>query len=63
MVVTILSIYPCIMTPPMTTPMYLNMSLYDGLADESGSKEGPERNQKVPTSYPSQVKERIGNLT
>jgi hypothetical protein len=51
------------MTPPMTTPMYLNMSLYDGLADESGSKEGPERNQKVPTSYPSQVKERIGNLT
>lgn len=38
------------------------MHLDDGLPYQGCSKEGPERNQKMTTSYSSQVKEGIWNL-
>ena len=38
------------------------MRLDDCLSNESGSKEGPEWDEKVSTSYTSKVKQWIGNL-
>lgn len=38
------------------------MHLDDGFPNESRSKEGPEWNQEVTASYPSQVKQRVGDL-
>lgn len=38
------------------------MHLDDGFPNESCSEEGPERNQEVTARYPSQVKQRVGDL-
>lgn len=41
----------------------LYMHLDDGLANERGSKERPEWHQKVAARDPSQIEQRIGNLS
>lgn len=40
----------------------LNMHLYDGFPNQSGTKKGPEGNQEMTASYSGQVKQRIGDL-
>lgn len=42
--------------------MYLQVHLDDGLADECGTKEGPERHQKMTTRDAGQVKQGVRNL-
>ena len=38
------------------------MHFDDGLANDGGPKECPERNEEVATGNPGQVKQRVGNL-
>lgn len=40
----------------------LDVHLDDGLADEGGTEEGPEGNEKVATSDAGKVEQRIGDL-
>lgn len=47
---------PSDMTGPELKPTNLNMHLYDGFPNQSGTKEGPEGNQEMTTSYSGQVK-------
>lgn len=41
---------------------FLDVHLDDGLANQCGTKEGPEWNQEVPTGDASQIKQWVGNL-
>jgi len=41
---------------------HLNVHFDNGLPDERSTEEGPEWNEKVTTSDPSQIKKRIGDL-
>lgn len=41
---------------------HLDVHLYDGFPDQSGTKEGPEGHQEMTTGYPSQVEQRVGDL-
>ncbi len=41
---------------------HLNVHLDDGLADQGGPKEGPERNEEMSTCDACQVKEGIRDL-
>ena len=42
--------------------LYLNMHFNDSLANDGGSKESPERYQKMTTSNTSQIKQWVWNL-